>query len=155
MQRTGSLEKTQTLEKIQVGGEGDERGWNGRIVSPIQRTWVWVSSGSWWWTGKPGVLQFMGLQRVGHNWATELNCVPDWNSTILCLVIANCSVPYMQWDDDPVAWASLWLLVVYAGQKWRWSRNRTRARCPGLVSGTHSGNLLEQCPKATENGNRQ
>ena len=36
-------------------------------------TWVWVNSGSWWWTGKPGVLQFMGLQRVRHDWATELN----------------------------------------------------------------------------------
>ena len=35
--------------------------------------WVWVNSGSWWWTGRPGVLQFMGLQRVRHDWATELN----------------------------------------------------------------------------------
>ena len=48
--------------------EGD--GW---MASPTQWTWVWVNSGSWWWTGRPGVLQFMGSQRVGHNWATELN----------------------------------------------------------------------------------
>ena len=51
-------------------GEGDDRGWDGWMASP---TWVWASSGSWWWTGKPGVLQSMGSQRVRHNWATELN----------------------------------------------------------------------------------
>ena len=48
-------------------------GWDGWIASLIQWTWVWVNSGSWWWTGKPGVLRFMGLQRIGHDWATELN----------------------------------------------------------------------------------
>ena len=41
-------------------------------------TWVWVNSGSWWWTGRPGVLRFMGSQRVGHDWATELNWNVDW-----------------------------------------------------------------------------
>ena len=51
--------------------EGDDRGWDGWMTSPTRRTWVWVSSGSWWWTGKPGMLQSMGLQRVGHDWATE------------------------------------------------------------------------------------
>ena len=54
-------------------GEGDDRGWDGWMASPTQWTWVWVSSRSWWWTGRPGMLQSMGLQRVGHNWATELN----------------------------------------------------------------------------------
>ena len=44
-----------------------------RMASPTQWTWVWAISGSWWWTGRPGVLQSMGLQRVGHEWATELN----------------------------------------------------------------------------------
>ena len=48
-------------------------GWNGWMASPTRWTWVWVNSGSWWWTGRPGVLRFMGSQRVGHNWATELN----------------------------------------------------------------------------------
>ena len=48
------------------------RGWNGWMASPTQWTWVWASSGSWWWTRKPGVLQFMGSRRVGHDWATEL-----------------------------------------------------------------------------------
>ena len=54
-------------------GEGDDRGWDGWMVSPTRWTWVWVNSGSWWWTGRPGMLQFMGSQRVGHDWATELN----------------------------------------------------------------------------------
>ena len=60
-------------ERLKVGGEGDNRGWDGWMAPPTQWTWVWVRSGSWCWTGKPGVLQSMGLQRVGHDWATELN----------------------------------------------------------------------------------
>ena len=55
------------------GGEGDDRGWDGWMASPTRWTWVWVNSGSWWWTGRPGVLWFMGSQRVGPDWATELN----------------------------------------------------------------------------------
>ena len=54
-------------------GEGDNRRWDGWMAIPTWWTWVWASSGSWWWTGKPGVLQSMGSQRVGHNWETELN----------------------------------------------------------------------------------
>ena len=60
-------------EGLGGGGEGDDRGWDGWMASPTQWTWVWVNSGSWWWTGRPGVLRFMGSQRVGHDWATELN----------------------------------------------------------------------------------
>ena len=60
-------------EGLGSGGEGDDRGWDGWMASPTQWTWVWVNSGSWWWTGRPGVLRFMGSQRVGHDWATELN----------------------------------------------------------------------------------
>ena len=59
-------------EGLGAGGEGDDRGWDGWMASPTQWTWVWVGSGSWWWTGRPGRLQFMGSQRVGHDWATEL-----------------------------------------------------------------------------------
>ena len=50
-------------------------GWDGWMASLTQLTWVWVNPGSWWWTGRPGMLQSMGLQRVGHDWATE---VTDW-----------------------------------------------------------------------------
>ena len=59
-------------EGLGVGGEGDDREWDGWTGSLTRWTWVWVNSGSWWWTGRPGVLWFMGLQRVRHDWATEL-----------------------------------------------------------------------------------
>ena len=59
-------------EKLKAGGEGDDRGWDGWMASPIQWTWVWASSRRWWRTRKPVVLQSIGLQRVRHNWATEL-----------------------------------------------------------------------------------
>ena len=62
-------------ERLKVGGEGNDRGWDGWMASPTQWKWVWVGSGCWWWTGRPGVLWFMGLQRVGHDLVTELN----WN----------------------------------------------------------------------------
>ena len=60
-------------ERLRSGGEGDDRGWDGWVASLTQWTWVWVNSGSWWWTGRPGMLWFMGSQRVGHDRATELN----------------------------------------------------------------------------------
>ena len=60
-------------EGLGAGGEGDNRGWDGWMASLTQWTWVWVNSRSWWRTGRPGVLRFMGSQKVGHDWATELN----------------------------------------------------------------------------------
>ena len=62
-------------ERLKVGGERDDRGWDGWMASQTQRTWVWASSRSCWWTGRPGMLQSMGLQRVRHDWATELNWI--------------------------------------------------------------------------------
>ena len=73
MQRTDSFERPWCWEWLKARGKGNNRGWDGWKASPTQWTWVWVSSRSWWWTGKPGILQSMGSQRVGHNWATELN----------------------------------------------------------------------------------
>ena len=60
-------------EGLGAGGKGDDRGWDGWTASPTRWTWVWVNSGSWWWTGRPGVLRFMVSQRVRHDRATELN----------------------------------------------------------------------------------
>ena len=78
MQRTDSMEKTWCWERWKAGGEGDNRGWDGWMASPTRLTWVWASSGSWWWTEKSGVLQSMGSQRVRHDWATELrHCTLD------------------------------------------------------------------------------
>ena len=67
------IEKTLMLGKIQCKRRGRMRGWDGLMASPTQWTWLWVNSGSWWWTGRPGVLQSMGPQRVGQDWVTELN----------------------------------------------------------------------------------
>ena len=72
MRRTDSFVKTLMLEKIEGKRRGDNRRWGGWMASLTQWTWVWVNSGSWWWTGTLGVLQSMGSQRVRHDW-TELN----------------------------------------------------------------------------------
>ena len=70
MWRTDSSEKTLMLGMIEGGRRGDDRGWDGWMASPTQWTWIWVNSRSWWWTGKHGMLQSMGLQSL-----TRLN---DW-----------------------------------------------------------------------------
>ena len=67
------LKRPWCWKRLKAEGEGDDRRWDGWMASPTRWTWVWVSSGSWWWTGKPGMLQSMGSQRVGHDWVTELN----------------------------------------------------------------------------------
>jgi len=73
MWRIDLLEKTLMLGKIEGRRRRDNRGWDGWMASLTQWTWVWASSRRWWRTGKPGVLQSMGLQRIGHDWATEVN----------------------------------------------------------------------------------
>ena len=79
-------------EGLGAGGEGDDRGWDGWMASPTRRAWVWVNSRSWWWTGRPGMLWFMGSQRVGHDWATELNWIQGslrirGKTNIYCLLV--------------------------------------------------------------------
>ena len=83
MWRVDSSEKT-----LMLGGIGGRRRrgrqrWDGWMASLTRWMWVWVNSGSWWWTGRPGVLRFMGSQRVGHDWATELNWTELVESGIL------------------------------------------------------------------------
>ena len=73
------LKRPWCWERLEAGGEGDNRGWDSWIASSTQWTWVWINSGSWWWTRRPGVLQSMGSQRVGHDWATELNWIDNSN----------------------------------------------------------------------------
>ena len=73
IERFDSLEKTLMLGGIVGRRRRDNRGWDGWMASLTRWTWVWVNSGSWWWTGRPGMLRFLGSQRVRHNWATELN----------------------------------------------------------------------------------
>ena len=95
IRRTDSFEKTLMLGNI----EGRRRrGWQRMrwwMASSTQWTWVWVSSRSWWWTGRPGVLQSMGLQRVGRDWETQLNWTESKMNTIIykllsCLVAKSC-----------------------------------------------------------------
>ena len=71
------LKRPWCWERLQAGGEGGGRGWVCWMASPTQWPWVWVNSRSWWWTGRPGMLQSMGSQIVGHDWVTEVN----WNDT--------------------------------------------------------------------------
>ena len=76
-------------------------GWDGWMASLTWWTWIWVNSRRWWWTGRPGVLRFMGLQRVGHDWATELNWYRSLSGS---LMIATVILPGAQnWH-----WTSLW-----------------------------------------------
>ena len=72
MQRADSFEKTLMLGKIEGRRRRGWQGWDGWMASLTQWTWVWVNSRSWWWTGRPGLLQSMGSQRAGHDWVTEL-----------------------------------------------------------------------------------
>ena len=101
MQRTDSLEKKLWWkERLRAGGGGDNRERDGWMALPTQWTWVWGSSRSWWWTGKPGMLQSMGSQRVGHDW-TELKwknfkfmliCLSSLNSSGYTLSLSNSSL---------------------------------------------------------------
>ena len=92
MRRTDSFEKTLCWDRLKAGGEAD-RGWDGWMASPTRQTWVWVSSRSWWWTGKPGVLQSMGSQRVWYDWVIELN----WTDS--CSLGRGAAAPSMAEQD--------------------------------------------------------
>ena len=111
-----SLEKT-----LMQGGVGG-KGWDGWMASPTWWTWVWVNSGSWWWTGRPGVLRFMGSQRVGHDWVTELNWYhrdtdlklylcdftsPLWASAFLLCKMGRIIPPYMLWT-----WGLITIIII-------------------------------------------
>ena len=108
-------------EGLGAGGEGDDRGQDGWMASLTQWTWVWVNFGSWWWTGRPGVLQFMGSQRVRHDWVTELNWtvaykflqVMPFYSYLFCEFIfssiAKHSLPKFIWGYVTACCIGFWL----------------------------------------------
>ena len=91
MWRADSFEKTLMVGKTEGGRRRDNRGWDRWMASLTQWTWVWVNSGSWWWTGRPGVLWFMESQIVRHNWATGLNWA-DMRILLFFLLIALCFI---------------------------------------------------------------
>ena len=110
------LKRPWCWERLKAGGDGDDRGWDGWMASPSQRTWVWVNSGSWLWTGRPGVLQSMGSKRFIHNWAIELN----WMELIL---VQPESFSFLIKDLNP-------FIINHkkyqnGGSSWRWQRTRT------------------------------
>ena len=82
MRRADHLKRPWLWERLKARGEGDDRGWYGWMASLTQWTWVWVNSRSWWWTERPGILQSMESQRVGHNWETELKWTDTSISTL-------------------------------------------------------------------------
>ena len=90
MQRTDSWKRPWCWERLNAGGEGGNRGWNGWMASPARWTWVWVGSGSSWWTGKPGILKWG--RKVRGDWA-ELDW--SWNTgTIPSPLTENSNLPY-------------------------------------------------------------
>ena len=91
------LKRPWCWEKLRAEGEGDDRGWHGYMASPTQWTWVWGDSRSWWWTGRPGVLRFMGSQRVGHDWATELNWT-EFNLILTLVSVCEISDSHLRWQ---------------------------------------------------------
>ena len=88
------LKRPWCWEGLTVGGEGVNRGWDGWMASSTQWIWVWASSGSWRWTGEPGLLQSMGSQRVGHNWVTELNWTESYKSKFQLSPTASSNQPW-------------------------------------------------------------
>ena len=144
MQRTDSFERPWCWERLKMGWEEDDRGWDGWMASLSQGTWVWASSGCWWWTGRPGVLQSKGSPRVGHDWVTELN----W--TELRRAVIGIAKHEHGWQPGPLIglWSSgrrcslvrqhsLWALMLSPGQ---WCQNlpiwwrRTKATIFGLLT---------------------
>ena len=95
------LKRPWCWERLRVGGEGDDRGWDGWMASLTWWTWVWVNSWSWWWIGRPGVLWSMGLQRVGHNCVTELNWCTVWFAirSLYWEMFSNVCSPYSWWSN--------------------------------------------------------
>ena len=105
MQRADSFEKTLILGKIEGGRSGDDRGWDYWIISLTRWTWVWVNSGSLWWTGKPGMLQSMGSQGIRHDWATELNWVHPEAKVVWIKCVCDYLIP--PWNSESLTLHSL------------------------------------------------
>ena len=99
------LKRPWCWESLRAGGEGDDRGWYGWMTSLTQWTWVWVNSGSWWWTGRPGVLWSMELQRVRQDWATELN----WTRFVIAFLPRS--------KDLLISWLLLPSVVIFEPKK--------------------------------------
>ena len=121
MRRVDSLEKILMLGGIGGRRRRGDRGWDGWMASPTQWTWVWVNSGSWWWIGRPGVLQFIGSQRVGHNWVTELKWTElNQEKCFLCKTNELIKIIYhtsnLKWTTFVII--TRWLFFVWNSPGW-------------------------------------
>ena len=103
------LKRPWCWERLKAGGKGDDRGWDGWMASPTQWIWVWVNSEGKWWTGRPGVLRSMGLQRVGHNLATELNWTEYTVSHSRSYHYLHTPSIRIKTDSAFVKWMSRWM----------------------------------------------
>ena len=144
------LVRTVCWEGLGAGGEGDGRGWDGWMASLTPWTWVWVNSGSWWWTGRPGVLRFMGSQRVGHDWATDL-IWSDLKQHIMEKAMAPNSSTLawrIPWTEEPGRLQSMgslrvrhdWAASLFTFMHWRRKWQPTPVFLPGESQGR--GNLV-------------
>ena len=106
VQRANSSERPWCWERLKAGGEGDDRGRDGWMASPTQWTWVWVSSGRWWRTGKPGVLQSLGSQWVWHDWATE----QQQQMHLYLSLLSICFICLSIWTHD---FFYQWITIIY------------------------------------------
>ena len=113
------LKRPWCWERLKAG-EGDDRGWGGWMASPIRWRWVWVKSGNWWWTGRPGVLCSIGLWKVRHDWVIELN----WTEYIACCCLV---VSY--------SFAAPWTVTPQAPLSWDFPGKNTRVGCHFLLWG--------------------
>ena len=101
--------RLQYWEGLGARREGDDREWDGWMASLTQWTWVWVNSGSWWWTGRPGVLRFMGSQRVGHDWATDL----IWWKLLFYILTSVINVLVIQKSNMVICWNEHSIIKIY------------------------------------------
>ena len=98
-------------EGLGAGGEGDDRRWDGWMASRTRWTWVWVNSGRWWWTGRPGMLWFMGSQRVGHDWVTEMSSTMSSHVSALHSLLPD-NIPLYKYAISVSSLWNSWIFVL-------------------------------------------
>ena len=121
-----NLKRPWCWERLKAGGEGDDRGWDGWMASPTQ--WTWVNSRSWWWTGRPGVLQSMRSQRIGHDWVTVLN----WTDALYIKIKISIRYFSVRWQGYYVRLSQTFGTVKYA-VKQNVSGNLVMRMCEGFI----------------------